>query len=206
MDSLDSERLSAEQRAQGRGAEELAHDLAEASARLSDLSGETAEAVDQQRERIQQEVLTASDEAAQSLSEGNRRAALEKGTAVHSTLSQVAASLQGALQSMQQGFGEQVAAGLRNAAMQLLDCSMLEEDLANRAPAAGKGSPLSREQVEISEAVRSVARGSEKTTQMRGEALSASTTWEETRKPWLVATCSYRARTSRFSTSLRLAR
>lgn len=151
------EHLSGEQSKLGDEAGQLARDLAETALRISELSPSAAQTTDQQADRLDQEVVPASREAADALAQGDRAASRRRGAQIQSMLSEVASSLQSALDSMRQGFGQQVAQSLRSAATALLDCSMLEEDLATRSSGATKGSRLSQEQVEVSEVVRSVA-------------------------------------------------
>ncbi len=156
-DSTSTEGLSREQTTLTEDAEQLGQQLEETAARISELSSATAEAVTQQEERVDRKIVPASREAAGALGRGDRKQSGRKGSEVQQELSDVAASLQSALDSMRQGFGNQVAQSLRDTASRLLDCSVLQEDLGKRAAGARRGSPLSQEQVEISEMVQSVA-------------------------------------------------
>jgi hypothetical protein len=150
--------LTEDQSRLGDEAGQLAHELAETASRISEFSPPAAEPTEQQASRVAQEVVPASRQAADAHAKGDRAEALQRGTQIHSTLSDVASSLQSTLDSMREGFGRRVARDLKSAATKLLDCSMLEEDLAQRSSGATRGSPLGQEQVGLSEVVKSVAR------------------------------------------------
>jgi hypothetical protein len=149
--------LSRAQAKVGDDAEQLARDLTETALHLSKLSPDAAETAGGQADKLEQDVVPASRDAADALADGDRSTSRKTGAQIQTTLSEIASSLQSALDSMRQSLGQQVAQDLRDAATALLDCSMLEEDVARRALGATRGSPLSQEQVELSEVVRSVA-------------------------------------------------
>ncbi len=157
-DTLDASALPRQQESLAARAAELGRELEDTAPGLASFSEEAEHTVAEQGQTLQQQVAPLSREMADLLAAGDHPGSLAKGVQIESALSQVATSLQEALQSLQQEFGEHVVNSLRDAATKLLDCSMLEEALALRTAQAGRGSPLSQEQVELMETVRSVTK------------------------------------------------